>query len=116
VLLLVGHDTNIATVAGALGISWIIDGRRDDTPPGGALVFEVWRSKKSGANSVRTWYTAQTLEQMRTTQALTLAAPPARVPVYVPGCGSEEDLSCTWDDFDASLHRSIDPAYVSAPQ
>jgi len=34
-LLLVGHDTNIANVAGVLHLDWILDGRRDDTPPGG---------------------------------------------------------------------------------
>jgi hypothetical protein len=59
VLLLVGHDTNIATVAGALAISWIMDRRRNDAPSGGTLVFEVSRSNKSGANSVRTCCTTQ---------------------------------------------------------
>lgn len=34
-LILFGHDTNLASISGALGLSWLIDGRRDDTPPGG---------------------------------------------------------------------------------
>ena len=33
-VILVGHDTNIVTLAGALGIDWIADGRVDDSPPG----------------------------------------------------------------------------------
>ncbi|MGD0547314.1 MAG: histidine-type phosphatase, partial [Terracidiphilus sp.] len=37
-LILVGHDTNLSNIAGALGLDWIADGRRNDTPPGGALV------------------------------------------------------------------------------
>lgn len=106
VLFLVGHDTNIATVAGLLNLGWIIDGRRDDTPPGGALVFELWRSADA-LWSLRLFYTAQTLRQMREATPLTLASPPERVPVFVPGC-SREDMSCTLDSF-ANTVRLVDP-------
>ena len=41
---LVRHDTNIATLAGVLGLHWVIDGRQDDMPLGDALTFELWRS------------------------------------------------------------------------
>jgi 4-phytase/acid phosphatase len=112
-LILVGHDTNIVTVSGALGINWIIDGRADDTPPGGALLFEIWRSRADGRPFVRLEYTAQTLEQMRQTQTLTPANPPALAPIFVPGC-SGQDMSCTWDGFSAVLREVIDPAYVRA--
>lgn len=105
-LILVGHDTNIATVAGTLDIDWILDGRRDDTPPGGALIFELWHSR-SGAYSVRVEYTAQTLEQMRNTTILTLANPPDRVPVFLPGC-ENPDLSCPWSTFKTILDRATE--------
>jgi 4-phytase/acid phosphatase len=111
-LIVVGHDTNIATVAGSLGIDWIIDGRVDDTPPGGALLIELWRSRAGGRPFVRLEYTAQTLEQMRQAQTLTPANPPALAPVFVPGC-SRQDMSCTWEDFSAMVGSAIDPAYVS---
>ncbi len=111
-LIIVGHDTNIVTVAGALGINWIIDGRADDTPPGGALLFEIWRPRDGGQPFVRLEYTAQTLEQMRQAQPLTPANPPALAPIFVPGC-SEKDMSCTWDRFSAAAHAAINPAYVS---
>ena len=43
VLVIVGHDTNISNIAGMLGIDWLLDGYQpDDTPPGSALVFELW--------------------------------------------------------------------------
>lgn len=109
-LFLVGHDTNIANVAGLLDLHWIIDGRRDDTPPGGALIFELWRSS-DGAWSVRLYYTAQTLRQMREGTPLTLASPPERMPVFVPGC-SRADMSCALDSFAATVRDVIDPAYV----
>ena len=111
-LIIVGHDTNIVTVAGALGVSWIIDGRVDDTPPGGALMFEVWQPRDGGSPFVRMEYTAQTLEQMRQSQPLTAANPPAVAPIFVPGC-SGTDMSCTWEGFAEAVHGAVNPAYVS---
>jgi 4-phytase/acid phosphatase len=111
-LLIVGHDTNLVTVAGALGINWIIDGRVDDTPPGGALLFEVWRAPDGGWPFVRVEYTAQTLEQMRESQLLSPENPPAIAPVFVPGC-SQQDGKCTWEGFSAAMRSAIDPEYVT---
>ena len=111
-VILVGHDTNIVTLAGALGIDWIADGRVDDSPPGGALVFELWRSPKSGP-FVRVAFTAQTLEQMRKAEPLTPANPPAQAPIFIPAC-SRPDLSCTWDRFSVAMRQATDPAYVTA--
>lgn len=110
-LILVGHDTNQASMAGALSLNWLADGRRDDTPPGGALVFELWQTGANGPLSVRTYYTAQTLDQMRNSTPLSLAAGPERVPVFVPGCG-RADGSCAWDAFAQTLAKAIDPAFV----
>jgi 4-phytase / acid phosphatase len=110
-LILVGHDTNIATVAGALGIDWIVDGRVDDTPPGGALLFELWRPRDGGAPFVHLEYTAQTLDQMRQALPLTPANPPDREPIFVPGCSSP-GLSCSLADFQKIMNSAIDPAYV----
>ena len=67
VLVLVGHDTNLNHLAGALGLHWMLDGRSDDTPPGSGFVFELWKNPKVKTYSVRTFYIAQTLEQMRNT-------------------------------------------------
>src|SRR5208337_864299 len=50
-LYLVGHDTNLENISGLLNINWIADGRRDDTPPGGALVFELWMNPKDNTYS-----------------------------------------------------------------
>jgi 4-phytase/acid phosphatase len=110
-LILVGHDTNIATAAGALGLDWTLDGLVDGTPPGGALMFELWRSRTGGQFTVRTFYIAQSLEQMRQSQPLTADNPPGIAPIFVPGC-SGPDLSCTWDGFSPAIQKAIDPAYV----
>jgi 4-phytase/acid phosphatase len=97
-LILVGHDTNLENIGGVLGLDWIVDGRRDDTPPGSALILEVWRKPSTGDYAVRAYFTAQTLEQMRFATPLTLSAPPERVPVFIPGC-SRPDLSCSLPAF-----------------
>jgi 4-phytase/acid phosphatase len=92
-LFLVGHDTNIENIAGALNLTWIIDGRRDDTPPGGALVFELWQTADTHRSYVRLSYMAQTLDQMRNGDQLSLSNPPQRVPVFIPGC-SLDNMIC----------------------
>jgi 4-phytase/acid phosphatase len=110
-LLLVGHDTNLSNIAGLLNLTWIVDGRRDDTPPGATLIFELWRTRSTGSYFVQTWYTTQTLEQMRSASTLTLSDPPQRVHLYLPAC-SQQDLSCSWSSFSESLKQAVDPRYV----
>jgi 4-phytase/acid phosphatase len=105
-LILAGHDTNIAAIAGSLNLSWLIDGRRDDTPPGGALVFELWKRRDTEELSVHTFYEAQTLDQMRNATPLSLANPPERVLVFVPSC-SRADGSCSWETFKQAVQMAI---------
>lgn len=111
-LFLIGHDTNLSELSGLLNLTWIADGRRDDTPPGAAIVFELWHSKASGADSVRAYYTAQTLEQMRSESTLTHTNPPMRTPLYLPGC-SRANLSCELSSFIQTVNQAIDPRSVS---
>ena len=94
-LFLIGHDTNIASIAGLLDLDWIADGRRDDTPPGGALVFELWQPAAGSEDFVRIYYTTQTLEQMRSASVLTrkirpyacrFSFPHAAVPIFPAPC------------------------------
>jgi 4-phytase / acid phosphatase len=105
-LIVVGHDTNLANIGGALDLNWLIDGRRDDTPPGGSLVFELWKSRGTGESSVRTYFIAQTLDQMRNATPLSLQSPPERVPVFVPGCG-RGDGACAWGAFQQTVQTAI---------
>lgn len=104
-LIIVGHDTNIASIAGLLGLHWIADARKDDTPPGGALEFELWQSRTSHNYSVLAYYTTQTLDQMRSEVVLNAENPPARAPLFLPGCG-REDFSCALPEFEETLNRA----------
>jgi 4-phytase / acid phosphatase len=97
VVILAGHDTNIAGVAALLGLHWTLDGRTDDTPPGMELSFELWQSKL-GAWSVHIKAATQTLHQLRTMQILTLAAPPAQQGLTLEP-GHDEMHGVAWEDF-----------------
>ena len=113
-VILAGHDANISNIAGMLGISWLLEGyQRDDTPPGGALVFELWQEAGEARYSVHTYYTAPTLRQMREALPLTLASPPAVAPVFLPGCsGADQKMSCTWTAFRRTVSNAIDTRFV----
>jgi 4-phytase / acid phosphatase len=113
VLILVGHDTNISNIAGMLGIDWLLDGYQpNDTPPGSALVFELWEHGK-GEMVVSTYYVAQSLEQMRKTMPLALDSPPLKSPVFVSGCSTvDQKMTCPWNAFQHTLENAIDPDFV----
>jgi 4-phytase/acid phosphatase len=113
-LVIVGHDGNLSNIQGTLNLSWLLPGDLpNDTPPGGALVFELWRQATGGEYSVRTYYTAQTLEQMRKALPLTLDSPPAKATVFVPACSTAKAGSpCEWKAFQHTIESSIDPALV----
>lgn len=112
VLFLVGHDTNLATVAALLNLTWTADGRRDDTPPGSALVFELWRGRRSNKYFVRVYFTSQTLDQMRQSTELTPAHPPLTVPLAIGECPRADAGTCSWAAFSQLSGRAIDPDYV----
>jgi 4-phytase/acid phosphatase len=112
-VVLVGHDTNLSSIAGMLNLNWLLDGRRDDTPPGGALVFELWQRPDDSRYQVRIYYIAQTLEQMRSLTPLTLNQPPGKANLFLPGCSTGAvNYPCDWAGFSQALMRAIDPASV----
>jgi len=115
VLILSGHDTNLANLSGILGLSWHLAGYPpDETPPGGALIFSLFQHPDTGQYFVRTQYLAQTLEQMRNATPLTLAAPPAKEDVTVKGCEpATASKGCPWETFEKSLQKAIDPRFVA---
>jgi 4-phytase/acid phosphatase len=111
-VILVGHDTNLSNIAGMLNIDWLVDRRRDDTPPGGALVFELWQNL-AAAYEVRVFYTAQTLEQMRNLTPLAPGTLPDRASIFLPDCsGAAPGFPCDWRVFQQRMSQLIDPAFV----
>jgi 4-phytase / acid phosphatase len=103
--IIVGHDTSLSKFAGMLGLSWLMQGYQlNDTPPGGALVFELYRPTNASA-FVRLFFAAQSLDQMRAQDG----SHPGRVPVYIPGCPS---LDCPVSRLDAIVRRATDQRFI----
>ncbi|HEX3941137.1 MAG TPA: histidine-type phosphatase [Acidobacteriaceae bacterium] len=111
VVVLVGHDTNLAGIASLLHLSWTADGRADDTPPGAELQFLIYESPK-GRASVRLTYQVQTLSQMRESSALTSQSPPVEVEVPVPSC-TPAGGRCEWEQFRHLAASAINPGFVT---
>jgi 4-phytase/acid phosphatase len=105
-----GHDGNLCNLGSILNLHWEADGIADDTPPDSQLVFELWQNLKSRQYSVRIFFRAQTLNQLRTLQPLTLAHPPVEFPLTPPGCRSGQP--CPLADFEKAARALLDPAYI----
>jgi 4-phytase/acid phosphatase len=116
VVVLIASDVNIGGLAGLFHLDWILPGYQADyCSPGGALVFELRQSQNTGEYLVRASYKAQTLDQLRNLTALTLAAPPASAPVFIPGCSTRNaTFDCSLEDFVMVSRHAIDP--LSADQ
>jgi 4-phytase/acid phosphatase len=118
VLVLAGHDTNLSNLSGMLGLSWKLAGYQpDDTPPGGALIFSLWRDSETGRFSMKLRFLAQTLDQMRDASPLSAASPPASQDVPLPGCEEAKgDHGCPWETARLLLQKAIDPQFTSMEQ
>ncbi|WP_033921418.1 histidine-type phosphatase [Sphingomonas sp. 37zxx] len=102
--MLVGHDTNVAALAAALGVDLDATGfARNDVAPGGALVFE--RLRDGDALFVRLSYRVQPLAAIRSG-----AASVERQRLTIPGCSE----ACPIDRFAAILRDRIAPLTQTA--
>ena len=94
-----------------LDLAWRLPGyQADDTPPGGALVFMLWRDPALSEPLVRLQYLAQTPVDMARLTTLTPAHPPVSVDVPVPAC--QKDVvagGCPWPAFTRVVQAAIDP-------
>jgi 4-phytase/acid phosphatase len=115
-LLLDGHDSNLTWLGGLLHLDWLLqDQSFNATPPGSALVFEVRRSRATGASIVQVLFISQTLDQMRDLRTLTGAEQPSIAPIFVPGCsGPGPAYACSVQDFARVVDTTIDNRFVVA--
>jgi 4-phytase/acid phosphatase len=93
-------------------VHWTAEGLTDDTPPDSQIVFELWQNARTKQYSVRLKYRAQTIDQLRSGERVTLANPPIEVGLTPPGCS--EGKACGFGDFDYAVRTRMNPAYVKA--
>lgn len=114
-LFLLGHDTDITRIARLLDLSWVLDNNpRKETPPGCALIFELWRDTATGQHTVRVVFESPDLDQIRALTPLSLQNPPQRAPLFIPACSaSQETKPCDWTRFQHAVESAIDPTFVA---
>lgn len=106
----VGHDTNIWNLAGILDVSWLQPPyQRNQTPPAGALVFEVREAAADKKLRVYASYIAQSPDQMRNATPLSAESLPLRTALRVPGCSTAAPgFPCAIEEFAVALRNVID--------
>lgn len=105
-MLLFGHDTNIADVGSLLGFSWHVPSYpANDIPPGAALGFELLRDS-AGKQYVRAFFRAQTMDQLRNQVTLDPSDPAYRQYLVIPGCVEGAD-PCPLSSFEAVVQNRL---------
>ncbi len=118
-VLIVGHDTNIAAIAGLLHLDWALSSYLpNETPPGGAVAFELVRDAETGERFVEVEYYSQTLDQLRNATALDPDHPPAQAGIALPGCivAGYPGAACPWPDFARIVGAALAPDCVGTPR
>lgn len=75
ITVLVGHDSNIASLLTALDFKpYQLHDQNERTPIGGKIVFQRWHDSKANRDLMKIEYVYQSAEQLRNADALTLQA------------------------------------------
>jgi glucose-1-phosphatase len=105
---LVGHDSNIASLLSAMEFKpYTLPHQYEKTPIGGKLVFQRWLDKKDNRELLKIEYVYQSTEQLRNADPLTLKHPPQRVTLALKGCPIDKDGFCAWSDFAKTMQEIL---------
>ena len=113
-VMLVGHDNQLAAVGGLLRADWTLPTfAMDDTPPGGAMVFEL-RQNPDTSYIVRVYYTAATMDQQHNATPLSLNRPPAVASIFIPNASTNTPhFDIPLATFNAVTTAAINPAFTN---
>ena len=107
VTLLVGHDSNIASLLTALDFKpYQLPGQYERTPIGGKLLFQRWHDSAGNRDLMKIEYVYQSTEQLRNADALTLQAPPQRVTLALNGCPVDDQGFCPLETFKKVINEA----------
>lgn len=102
VVLFMGHDDNLHGLGALMNVSWINAGFQPfQTSAGSGFVFTLIRDRRTNKHFVRVDYVAQSPNQQRFLEQLSLDHPPSISPLQIPGCENPPDLPyyCPLDRF-----------------
>ncbi|WP_434745051.1 bifunctional glucose-1-phosphatase/inositol phosphatase [Candidatus Pantoea rara] len=108
ITLMVGHDSNIASLLSALQVKpYELPDTYEKTPIGGQVVFERWHDAKNDKDVLKVEYVYQTADQLRNADVLSLKNPPKRVTLQLAGCETDANGYCSWDQFSQALNAAL---------
>lgn len=108
ITLLVGHDSNIASLLTALDFKpYELHDQYERTPIGGKIVFQRWHDSQRNSDLMKIEYLYQSSEQIRNADKLTLQAPPQRVTLELTGCPVDANGFCPMDKFTAVMDEAV---------
>lgn len=107
ITVLVGHDSNIASLLSALEFKpYQLHDQNERTPIGGKIVFQRWHDTKANRDLMKIEYVYQSSDQLRNADVLTLKAPAQRVTLELKGCPIDANGFCPIDKFDTLLNAA----------
>lgn len=107
ITVLVGHDSNIASLLTALDFKpYQLHSQYERTPIGGQLVFQRWHDGNANRDLMKIEYVYQSARQLRNAEALTLKSPAQRVTLELKGCPVDANGFCPLDKFDNVMNTA----------
>ncbi|MGR6424751.1 histidine-type phosphatase [Aeromonas veronii] len=106
--LLVGHDSNIASLLAALDIKeYNLPEQYEKTPIGGKVVFQRWVDNETKKELMKVEYFYQTTEQIRGMSVLNRGNPPKRVVLEMKGCPVNRNGFCDFSAFKKTIQALV---------
>ncbi|OAT34329.1 glucose-1-phosphatase [Buttiauxella brennerae ATCC 51605] len=106
--LLVGHDSNIASLLTALDFNaYQLPDQYERTPIGGKIMFQRWHDVNNNRELMKVEYVYQSSEQLRNAEVLSLEKPPMRVTLQLKGCPTDANGFCPWEKFTDVLAQTV---------
>lgn len=103
--LLVGHDSTIAALLGALDFApYQLPNQCENTPIGGMVIFQRYRHISSGKYFFKAEYIYQSFEQLYTGQAIDINNPPQHYQLQLEDASVNNDGYYDWADFAKRLN------------
>ena len=105
ITVLVGHDSNIASLLTALDFKpYQLHDQHERTPIGGKIVFQRWHDKSANRDLMKIEYVYQSSEQLRNADVLSLKSPAQRVTLELKDCPVDTNGFCPIDKFNTLMN------------
>jgi len=107
VTVMVGHDSNIASLLTALDFApYQLHNQYERTPIGGKIIFQRWNDPAAKRELMKIEYVYQSSDQLRNADVLTLKNPAQRVTLALKGCPVDGNGFCPLETFNAVMNAA----------